>query len=105
MEELQPQRDPSRNPLFQVLFVLQNTPQQPPELAGLTLSAIEVDTETAKLDLTLDLTETPEGLQGWFEYSTDLFDAASIARLARHFQTLLEGIVANPDGASQPSRS
>ena len=97
MEELQPQRDLSRNPLFQVMFVLQNTPRHTPELAGLTLSALEVDTETAKFDLTLELSETPEGLRGWFEYSTDLFDAATIARMAGHLQTLLEGIVADPE--------
>jgi amino acid adenylation domain-containing protein len=97
VEELQPQRDLSRNPLCQVMFVLQNTPQQAPQLMGLTLSALEIDPETAKFDLTLNLAETPEGLRGWFEYSTDLFDAATIARMAGHFQILLEGIVADPE--------
>ena len=97
VEELRPPRDLSRNPLFQVLFALRNTPRQAPELAGLTLSSLEVDNETAKFDLTLELGETPEGLSGWFEYSTDLFDAATIARMAGHFQTLLEGIVADPE--------
>jgi amino acid adenylation domain-containing protein len=97
VEELRPQRDLSRNPLFQVLFTLRNTPRQAPELAGLTLSSLEVYTETAKFNLTLDLAETPEGLSGWFEYSTDLFDAATIARMAGHFQSLLEGILAGPE--------
>ena len=97
VEELRPPRDLSRNPLFQVMFILQNTPRQAPELAGLTLSPLDVDSETAKFDLTLELEETPEGLSGWFEYSTELFDAATIARMAGHFQTLLEGIVADPE--------
>jgi amino acid adenylation domain-containing protein len=97
LETLQPRRDLSRTPLFQVLFVLQNTPWQPPELAGLTVRSLEVDPETANFDVWLNLSETPEGLRGWFEYSTDLFDAATIARMGRHLQTLLEGIVAHPE--------
>jgi amino acid adenylation domain-containing protein len=97
VEELQPERDLSHNPLFQVQFVLQNTPRQAPELAGLTLTLIEVDSGTAKFDLTLELTEASEGLRGWFEYSTDLFDATTIGRMAGHLQTLLEGIVADPE--------
>jgi amino acid adenylation domain-containing protein len=97
VEELRPPRAVSRNPLFQVLFALRNTPRQAPELAGLTLSSLDVYNETAKFDLTLELGETPEGVSGWFEYSTDLFDAATIARMAGHFQTLLEGIVAAPE--------
>ncbi len=97
VEELRPPRDLSRNPLFQVLFTLRNAPRQTPELAGLTLSFLEVYTETAKFDLTLELGETPEGLRGWFEYRTDLFDAATIARMARHFHILLEGILADPE--------
>jgi amino acid adenylation domain-containing protein len=96
LEELLPQRDLSHNPLFQVLFAFQNAPRPDPELMGLTLNALEVDPGTSKFDLTLDLAEAPHGLSGWFEYSTDLFDAATIGRMARHFQTLLEGIVANP---------
>lgn len=96
LEVLRPARDLSHTPLFQVLFVLQNAPQQLPELAGLTLTALEVDPETAKFDLMLELAETPQGLQGSFEYSTDLFDAATIARMARHLHTLLEGISTDP---------
>jgi non-ribosomal peptide synthetase component F len=56
-----------------------------------------VDPETAKFDVMLDLSETPEGLRGYFEYSTDLFETATIARMAGHLQTLLEGIVADPE--------
>jgi non-ribosomal peptide synthetase component F len=89
LEELRPPRDLSRNPLFQVLCVLHNTPREAPGLAGLTLSSMEVDIQKARFDLTLDLSETPEGLRGWFEYSIDLFDAGTIARIEGHFQTLL----------------
>jgi amino acid adenylation domain-containing protein len=96
VEALQPRRDLSHNPLFQVLFIFQNTPRQAWELRGLTLRALEVDPETAKFDLTLELTETSQGLSGWFEYSTEVFEAATIARMAGHWQTLLEGIIADP---------
>jgi amino acid adenylation domain-containing protein len=97
LEELRPPRDLSRNPLFQVLCVLHNTPRQAPELVGLTLSPLEIDFHKARFDVTLDLSETPEGLSGWFEYSTDLFDAATIARMSGHLLTLLEGILADPE--------
>jgi amino acid adenylation domain-containing protein len=96
LETLRPSRELNRNPLFQVLFVLHNTPRQTLELPDLEVTFHEIDPETAKFDLTLNLGETQEGLQGWFEYSTDLFETATIARLAGHFQTLLEGIVAAP---------
>ncbi len=96
VEALQPRRDLSHNPLFQVLFIFQNTPRQAWELMGLTLRPLEVDPETAKFDLTLELAETPHGLSGWFEYSTEVFEAATIARMAGHWQTLVEGIVADP---------
>src|SRR5262249_32864049 len=96
LEALQPPRDLSRTPLFQVLFVLQNTPQQPLELVGLSVDPLEIAPETANFDLWLNLSETPEGLRGWFDYSTDLFDAATTTRMGRHFQTLLEAIVDAP---------
>jgi amino acid adenylation domain-containing protein len=96
LEELRPPRDLSCNPLFQVMFVLHNTPSQAPELAHLTLSALDIDTGTARFDVTLDLWETSEGLHGWFEYNTDLFNVVTIDRMGGHFRTLLEGIIANP---------
>ena len=97
VEALQPARDLSRPPLFQVMFVLQNAPATVLELPGLTLTPLPVVQRTAKFDLTLTLIETPEGLGGEFEYRSDLFDAATIARLAGHFETLLADIVADPD--------
>ncbi len=96
VEALQLERDLSHNPLFQVMFVLQNAPMPTLELSGLTVSLLEVESGTAQFDLTLSLEEQPEGLRGWFVYNTDLFNADTIARMAGHFQTLLEAIVANP---------
>ena len=87
----------SRNPLFQVMFVLQNTPEAELHLAGLDCESLTLHNGTAKFDLSLSLTETRGELHGILEYSTDLFDAASIERLAGHFTTLLEGIVADPE--------
>ena len=97
LETLPHTRNLSRNPLFQVLFAFQNVPRQPAALPGLTLEVLEVDREIAELDLLLQLAETSERLCGWFEYSTDLFDTATIARMAGHLRTLLEGIVATPE--------
>jgi amino acid adenylation domain-containing protein len=97
VEELQPERDLSRTPLFQVMFVLQNAPTEDLKLPGLSLEPMEVESETARFDLTLTLTDTKQGLVGALEHKTDLFDATTITRMLGHFQTLLEGIVANPD--------
>ncbi|HYG12148.1 MAG TPA: amino acid adenylation domain-containing protein, partial [Pyrinomonadaceae bacterium] len=96
LETLHPERGLSSNPLFQVLLIFQNTPMPALSLSNLTLIPMEIDTHTAKFELTLDLTRKPEGIVGWFEYNTDLFDATTIARLDAHFQTLLESIIANP---------
>jgi amino acid adenylation domain-containing protein len=97
LEALQPNRQLSHNPLFQTLFILQNTPPLALRMADLTITPIEVDTCTAKFDLTLDLTETPEGLHGWLEYNSDLFEPETVARMAGHYQTLLEAVVADPE--------
>ncbi|NDJ21055.1 amino acid adenylation domain-containing protein [Nostoc sp. B(2019)] len=96
VEELQPQRDLSHTPLFQVMFVLQNAPMSALELPGLTLSPLESNSDSAKLDLTLYMTETVDGLIGSLEYNTDLFEESSIQRMVAHLQTLLAGVVANP---------
>ena len=100
VEELQPERDTSRSPLFQVMFVLQNAQAQNGdlELKDLSINPIGIDSHTtAKFDLTLFMFETAEGLKGIFEYNTDLFEAATIERMVGHFQTLLEGVVTNPE--------
>ena len=97
VETLRPERHLSHTSLFQVMFALQNAPMPALEFSGLKLRPLEIDNGTAKFDLTLDLEETPNGIKGWLEYNTDLFDASTIQRMAGHFQTLLEGIVANPE--------
>jgi amino acid adenylation domain-containing protein len=97
VEELQPERDLSHTPLFQAAFALQNAPMRTIELPGLTLTPLEADSGTAKFDLTLTMAEGPDGLRGTIEYNTDLFELATIQRMAGHFRTLLEGIVADPE--------
>jgi len=96
VEELQPERNLSYSPLFQVMFVLHNAPMPPLQLPGLTLKSLNFDSKVAQFDLTLHLFDQAEGLTGWFEYSTDLFDCATIQRLIGHFQTLLAAIVDHP---------
>ncbi|HSE16098.1 MAG TPA: condensation domain-containing protein, partial [Pyrinomonadaceae bacterium] len=97
VEELQPERDPSRTPLFQVLLVQQK--QLTPELdsAGVCFRPVEIDTMTTKFDLTLNFAEADQELRLTLEYSTDLFEAATAKRMLDHLQTLLEGAVANPE--------
>ncbi len=97
VEELQPERSLSHAPLFQVMFILQNAPRSALDLSGLTLQSLEFDSGTAQFDVSLSVVEVAEGLQAKFEYNTDLFDAATITRMLKHFQVLLEGVVANPD--------
>ena len=93
VEHLQPERDLSRTPLFQVMFAFQNAPMQDVEVAALSFSALAAQTGTAKFDLTLSMSETEGGLSGSMEYNTDLFEASTIERMMEHFQTLLESIV------------
>ncbi len=104
VEQLQPERSLSHTPLFQVMFVLHNTPMQVLQLPNLKLSPLELESSTAKFDLTLTLKNisqgfsenTAVGLSGFLDYNTALFDAATIERMVGHYQTLLEAIVVNP---------
>ncbi|PTL74929.1 non-ribosomal peptide synthetase, partial [Vitiosangium sp. GDMCC 1.1324] len=97
VEELQPQRDPSRTPLFQVMFALQNLPVSQLALGGLTLAPLELEGSISKFDLSLFMQETPRGLRGNIEYNTDLFEPATIARMAEHLRMLLSAAVASPE--------
>lgn len=97
VKELRPDRSLTRNPLFQVMFVLQNAPMAPANLPELRLRPLEVDNGTAKFDLTMSMIETADGLRAELEYNADLFEPATIARLLGAFHTLLDGIVADPD--------
>ncbi len=97
VDALQPARDLSRSPLFQVMFVLQNAPAPDPELPSLALRPLDVEHGTTQFDLSLSATELGAELGGAVEHRTDLFEAPTIARMLGHFQTLLEGIVAAPE--------
>lgn len=92
--ELAPNRDPSRAPLFQVMFILHNS--EGVSQVSKVSSNHELETGTSKFDLTLILSENENGLDGLFEYSTDLFEPATIRRLAGYFSRLLEAGIANP---------
>ncbi|HSF43077.1 MAG TPA: amino acid adenylation domain-containing protein, partial [Thermoanaerobaculia bacterium] len=96
VEELQPDRALSHAPLFQVIFALQNTPAAGLELPGLTLESLDLQPGSARIDLSLEMVETPEGLVGWAEHSTDLFDEATIERWTGHLRTLLAAACAEP---------
>ena len=93
--DLRPER--SASPLYQVMFVLQSFPLAVRELPGLTLAPLDAEQRTANFDLTLALNQGPDGISGAFVYDVDLFDAATIARLAEHFFTLVREMVADPD--------
>lgn len=96
IEIVQPERDLSRNPLFQVKFRLENAPSERMELPGLTLTRLPQAVISAKLDLGMDLYETADGIVGGIEYNASLFSADSMERLAGHFDTLLYAIVDAP---------
>jgi amino acid adenylation domain-containing protein len=102
VEELQPVRDISHQPLFQVMLVLQNaSSQEPVRLRGLELYGLGVETRTAKFDLTLSLEESSDELYGNIEYNTDLFAAETIRRLAEHYERLVDSLVSDRE---QPLR-
>jgi amino acid adenylation domain-containing protein len=97
VEEVQPERSLSRNPLFQVMFQLENTPKEELPMAGVTLAPLEVERVATQFDLSLDVVDGQQGLFVVSEYSTDLFDEPTIADFLRRWQMLLQAIVAAPE--------
>ena len=97
VEELHQERDLRRNPLFQVMFVFQNVSDPVLKFPGVKSAPVGINTGTSKFDLTLSLAECEQTLAGFVEYNTDLFERSTIERVIGHFQTLLEGIIADPD--------
>ncbi|MEO6191566.1 MAG: amino acid adenylation domain-containing protein [Thermoanaerobaculia bacterium] len=112
VEELQPERDPSRSPLFQVMFVLQKAPLIKGQdltpfalneggarltVGGLPLVSMPVEEQIAQFDLTLTMGESEGALAAAFNYNSDLFDGETVERMARHFETLLAGLAADPE--------
>lgn len=95
VEALNPRRDLSHTPLFQVKFVLQNAPMPRLELEGLHLSLMEFDRGIAKFDLLLNMWDNEDGLAGALDYNTDLFDTATISLMIEHFEVILQQF-ANP---------
>ena len=97
VEELKPERSLSHSPLFQVIFVLQNAGPAELNIPGVTASELEFERVNAKFDLSLAAAETADGLRFDADYSTELFDAATITRLLGHYEMLLEGIITDPN--------
>lgn len=95
--EVQPGRDPSRSPLFQVCLTLHNIPLPSLRMGDLTLEPLNLDWGMTRFDITLYMWESEEGLAALYAYNADLFDAATIERFAAHFQMLLESAVTSPD--------
>ncbi|WPB73702.1 amino acid adenylation domain-containing protein [Archangium violaceum] len=99
VDALQPVRDLSRSPLFQVMFVLQGAmPYAALELPGVSASELVVDPGVSRFDITLSVRETSDGWLCIWEYNTDLYDEGTVARMAAHYVRLLEGAVAQPEG-------
>jgi non-ribosomal peptide synthetase component F len=97
-EDLQPQRDLSHTPLFQVMFTMQNLSLDEAQLPGLEIKPLEIRSQIAKFDLTLTIGEAPEfGIWGSFEYNTDLFAADTVKQMTRHFENVLEAIASNEE--------
>ncbi len=98
VEELQPARSMNHTPLFQVMFAVDNLRDEELRLQGQTLSALDIEDDTAKFDLMLMMKQEQGGLTGSLAYNTSLFDREMIERMAGHFQALLSSIAANPSG-------
>jgi amino acid adenylation domain-containing protein len=97
VEELAPERDLSRAPLFQVMFSMQDTPGGLPSFAGLEFEPVGVEGGTSKFDLELLMGASGEELAGTIEYSTDLFNPETIERMALHLQALLAAVAEAPE--------
>ncbi len=111
VERLHPPQDPSRSPLFQVMLILRKlhrfeelsefmVPSETEarmDFGGLELEPLPLAQQEGQVDLTLEMIETDGSLKGVFKYNPDLFDACTVYRMAGHFQTLVSGVVANPE--------
>ncbi|RKH42398.1 amino acid adenylation domain-containing protein, partial [Corallococcus llansteffanensis] len=97
VEALQPERSRGHTPLFQALLALQNLPVGEARLPGMTLNPLELEGGTSKFDLSVFFMETADGLSGVLEYSTELFEAATVRRMADHLRVLLESVLDHPE--------
>jgi amino acid adenylation domain-containing protein len=96
VDELQPKRDLGNTPLFQVVFTLQNAPSSILELPGVRLAPLAVDSRVSRHDLVMLMEETPQGLAGRLIYNTDLFESATIIKMLKSYEAMLEAMVAHP---------
>jgi amino acid adenylation domain-containing protein len=96
IEELQPKREPGLNPIFQVMFALQNQPRARVQLPGLDLSVEDLNKGSARFDLVLEVWEWEREIRAEFEYAVDVLDASTVERWASHFETMLRAVVADP---------
>lgn len=97
VEALQPERHANYNPLFQVMFILQNAGETALQLPGLRVEAVAEHAGSAKFDLTLSLSESERAFEGVLEYNSELFERSTIERLERHFLSILQAMVTAPD--------
>lgn len=98
VQELKPAQDPSRNPIAQVAFLYLDFPEATAmQFLGLTATHIDIDNGASRFDITLAMTETPEGFTTSIEYIRDIFEHGRMERMAKHLEVLLAGIIANPD--------
>ena len=97
VDTLRLERDPSRSPIFQVLFILQNTPSPRLHLPGLQFEPMDVDPGAAKFDLTLSMISEGDGFKGQLEYNTDLFNESTVARMAGYYRTMIERFADSPE--------
>jgi amino acid adenylation domain-containing protein len=96
LRALQVSRSRNATPLFQVMFILQNASIEAADFPGLSVARMDIDQQISRFDITLELTEIDGEFHGFFEYATDLFEAATIARMAAQFEMLLKSIAADP---------
>ncbi|MCK1346512.1 non-ribosomal peptide synthetase [Bradyrhizobium sp. CW11] len=97
LRSLQIARRTDGNPLFRIMFILQNASIEAARFSGLSTRRIEIDPKVARFDITLELVEADGRFTGFFEYATDLFDAATIEGMAAQFKTLLKSVIADPE--------
>nr|QEO74664.1 condensation domain-containing protein [uncultured bacterium] len=97
VDALRVERDLSRNPLFQVVFVLQNAPLRSLEMEALTFEPFAVEVQTTPFDMVFSLSESGEGLAGTVIYSTALFREETVRRTVEHYRKVLEGVASDPD--------
>ncbi|RAL24606.1 non-ribosomal peptide synthetase [Thermoflavimicrobium daqui] len=96
VEMLLPERDLSRNPLFQIMFAVQNAPYEDLKMQGLQVKPLEVETLTTRFDMEMHFVTTKQGLEGMLVYSRDLFEHETIKRFIGHYRQLLEWIITHP---------